>query len=320
MKRYCTILAALCLLTVASCGKKAATQKDDSLSATETVTEAVDEMTAVQETTEGTELPALTSEIPADAVIKETTTATYNGEVEFITIYYLNEHGDALLTIDVDPETGKEDVDSNHTYKYDEDGNMTYHHKVTKYDLTETFFTYDENGDNVKIEEYENDKNTFVMDMMYDKNHHLYHSNTEFYGTGSKDPENPDIVDDDLSSCEFDDKGNILVKHFDSGSYSCFRFTYDQDNHMLTKEYVYSEQKKESDGISSELHRYEYDPNCGKVTLDESTEISVDGTEEIFCTETRQYDEKGRQIRYQSVHGSTTDIMEAQYEYLKQAD
>ena len=310
MIKFSIILAALCILTFSSCGRR--TDGTDRLSDTAMKSSAVGD---TQETTEGFVLPELSDDIPAEAMTKKTETKFYNDKFEHNYIDYIDEHGNSLMLIMTNDDSSEETIVSNSRYEYNDDGNIIHDYSINnKEEVLENFYKYDENGNCIIDELRINGKPEIISENVYDRYNNKIQSRTSDYEHYSSIPstEYPNY-----NNLEYDGNGNITTICLDDSIYLSKTYTYDDKNRILSETNLYSD-----DSLYARRIRYEYDPVCGEISLEENIEMPDQDTENIISTIKKTYDEKGRIIREEGYYNTDahTEMTEFEYEDLKQAE
>ncbi|MBP5580958.1 MAG: hypothetical protein J6X85_04080 [Ruminococcus sp.] len=282
MKKIYIIIALVCILACTGCADKNSDKNNVSSAITEQETTVEVTTQAETDITVPTELSA---EIPAEAVTKRTEIDFYNDKFEHKSLDYLDEHGNSLLLITTNEDSSEETIVRNSRYEYDSDGNITYDYTINrKNEVIENFYEYDEKGNVIIIEMRINGKPEYITETVYDKYNNEIRVRTSVYENYSS-----------ILSTEDTDYDNI---------------EYDDKNRIISKTILYSD-----DSLYAMRIRYEYDPVCGEVSLEENIEMPDMYTENIISTIKKTYDEKGRIIREES-HYNTDDHTEVtEYEY-----
>ena len=282
MKKIYIIIALVCILACTGCADKNSDKNNVSSAITEQETTVEVTTQAETDITVPTEL---SSEIPAEAVTKRTEIDFYNDKFEHKYLDYLDEHGNSLLLIMTNEDSSEETIVRNSRYEYDSDGNITYDYTINrKNEVIENFYEYDEKGNVIIIEMRINGKPEYITETVYDKYNNEIRVRTSVYENYSS-----------ILSTEDTDYDNI---------------EYDDKNRIISETNLYSD-----DSLYAMRTRYEYDPVCGEVSLEENIEMPDMYTENIISTIKKTYDEKGRIIREESHYNNDDHTEVTEYEY-----
>lgn len=311
MKKNCIIIALVCMLACTGCADK---NSDKNEPPQETITQEVTSEISDQATTEEftmPDIPKLSAEIPSEAVVKSTVIKKIDGETKFKRIEYLNEYGDVLLSSDVDLLGDYETVNLNCRYKYDHNGNITYRYYLTSYCESEYTYEYDNNGNNISIEEIQNGTEYHTEEMKYDEYNNLIsrQTYTVYESNGEKVSRKNRTFKTNLS---YDKFGNIISYKYhenDEMLYSA-ECEYNFDNCLIKEVLTYP------DGEISSTS-YEYVPGSDEISLIEFSS-DTDGEMKIYQREKLTYDDRMRNtsIEDEYLSKNSTTVFEYIYEDL----
>lgn len=305
MKKIYIIIALVCILACTGCADKNSDKNNVSSAITEQETTVEVTTQAETDITVPTELSA---EIPAEAVTKRTEIDFYNDKFEHKSLDYLDEHGNSLLLITTNEDSSEETIVRNSRYEYDSDGNITYDYTINrKNEVIENFYEYDEKGNVIINEMRINGKPEYITETIYDKYNNKIRVRTSVYENYSS------ILSTeytDYDNIDYDENGNITTIRLHDSIYSSKTYTYDDKNRIISETNLYSD-----DSLYAMRTRYEYDPVCGEVSLEENIEMPDMYTENIISTIKKTYDEKGRIIREESHYNNDDHTEVTEYEY-----
>ena len=318
------LLSLSCILCTAGCTDKGpdseissaeTSGKSSEASADEVNEESPDLDLSFPEETEPFELPELSDEIPADAVTKVTITTEYRDEITTVSIEYRNDHDDPVLIINVGSD-GEETADENLRYEYNDKGDPTYKYDLEDYQLSETYYEYDDKGREINVKNVDDGIISWEKKYKYDEYDNIILEDSSYYKTGTD--ELLSNVVSDYSDCDYDDNGNRLTVRSYTASGTLFRtekYTYDSENRILT-EVTISENTENGSYKRSETHR-EYDPASGKECRTEDISYNPDGSVYNTMLYEREFDSSDRLVHVTSTYKDeeTENVTKTTYEY-----